>query len=110
VRSPSVTQKIDETAIRTSKIMSSALLFLKYYLLKKYDDFAHSDHDEGSILPIIPKVDIKLARAALKTISGMRTLDNLRNAETIAVIQLSHTSVLRRHSSLGPRSNHRVFN
>ena len=67
VRSPRVTEKIDETAIRTSKIMSSALLFLKYYLLAKYDDFAHSDH---SILPIIPKVDIKLARAALKTVSG----------------------------------------
>ena len=59
VRSPSVTEKIDETAIRTSKIMSSALLFLKCYLLAKYDDFAQ-----------IPVVNIKLARAALKTVSG----------------------------------------
>ena len=84
VRSPSVTEKIDETAIRTSKIMSSALLFLKCYLLAKYDDFAHSD---DSILPIIPKVDIKLARAALKTVSGGSNLANLRNEETIALME-----------------------
>ena len=83
VRSQSVTEKIDETAIRTSKIMSSALLFLKCYLLAKYDDFAHSD---DSILPIIPKVDIKLARAALKTVSG-GALGNLRNLETRALMQ-----------------------
>ena len=84
VRSPSVTKKIDETAIRTSKIMSSALLFLKCYLLAKYDDFAHSDH---SILPIIPKVDIKLARAALKTVSGGSNLARLTNPETRALME-----------------------
>ena len=75
VRSPSVTEKIDETAIRTSKIMSSALLFLKCYLLAKYDDFAQ-----------IPVVNIKLARAALKTVSG-GALAHLSNPETIALME-----------------------
>ena len=84
VRSRSVTEKIDETAIRTSKIMSSALLFLKCYLLAKYDDLAVYSHH--TILPIIPVVDINLARAALKTVSG-GALANLRNLETRALMQ-----------------------
>ena len=76
VRSPSVTEKIDETAIRTSKIISSALLFLKCYLLAKYDDFAQ-----------IPVVNIKLARAALKTVSGGSNLARLTNPETRALME-----------------------